>query len=179
MSFAQNGPVLRSWPVEWTQHKLLWIVAQATCRSRHNLKGLAATDPSSVKGSDEIRDRTGFVPRVLKRFGGEATPASEEEVDGVGSVGGLDDSDDGRLQLHHLFSFWRLFDGYVKESFHVSKTDSFSFLSRPAIEPASPSPAGQEGIPCLQEGHQSEGVGRGDVQRSGRLSWKVFVFRQA
>ncbi|KAG0725245.1 hypothetical protein GWK47_038982 [Chionoecetes opilio] len=39
-------------------------------------------------------DRMDFVPRVLNRFGGEATPASEEEVDVLAALAGLDDSDD-------------------------------------------------------------------------------------
>ncbi|KAG0718696.1 hypothetical protein GWK47_007539 [Chionoecetes opilio] len=38
-------------------------------------------------------DRTDFVPRVLNRFGREATPASEEEVDVLAALAGLDDSD--------------------------------------------------------------------------------------
>ncbi|KAG0718980.1 hypothetical protein GWK47_051440 [Chionoecetes opilio] len=92
----QSGPVLRSCLSNGLgiQHKLLWIVAQATCRSRHNSKGLAATDPSSVKAPTRSGDRTDFVPRVLNRFGGEATLASEEEVDVLAALAGLDDSDD-------------------------------------------------------------------------------------
>ncbi|KAG0727249.1 hypothetical protein GWK47_035045 [Chionoecetes opilio] len=107
----QSGPVLRSCLSNGLgiQHKLLWIVAQATCRSRHNSKGLAATDPSSVKGSerDQGIGRTSC-PVVLNRFGGEATPASEEEVDVLAALAGLDDSDDDDSSSTISSPFWRL-----------------------------------------------------------------------
>ncbi|KAG0720562.1 hypothetical protein GWK47_048253 [Chionoecetes opilio] len=105
MSFAKVD-LYFALPVERTgiQHKLLWIVAQATCRSHHNSKGLAATAPVLSRAPTRSGDRTDFVPRVLNRFGGEATPASEEKsmcwqrwVDLMTQT--------RRLQLHHLFSF--------------------------------------------------------------------------
>ncbi|KAG0714218.1 hypothetical protein GWK47_014514 [Chionoecetes opilio] len=76
------------------QHKLLWIVAQATCRSRHNSKAWRLLTPVLLRAPTRSGDRTDFVPRVLNRFGGEATPASEEEVDVLAALAGLDDSDD-------------------------------------------------------------------------------------
>ncbi|KAG0713338.1 hypothetical protein GWK47_016425 [Chionoecetes opilio] len=107
----QSGPVLRSCLSNGLgiQHKLLWIVAQATCRSRPQFEGLGGYwTPVLSRAPTRSGDRTDFVPRVLNRFGGEATPASEEEVDVLAALAGLDDSDDDDSSSTILFSFWRL-----------------------------------------------------------------------
>ncbi|KAG0717480.1 hypothetical protein GWK47_054347 [Chionoecetes opilio] len=153
MSFAKVD-LYFALAVEWLgiQHKLLWIVAQATCRSRHNSKGLAATDPSSVQGlrRDQGIGRTSCPVSSIALV--EKRPRRrKKEVNVLAALAGLDDSDDDDSSSTISSLFWRLFDGYVRERFHVGKPILSAFLSRPAIEPRLPSPAGQEGIPCLQE----------------------------
>ncbi|KAG0712552.1 hypothetical protein GWK47_018219 [Chionoecetes opilio] len=124
-------------------------------------------------------DRTDFVPRVLNRFGGEATPASEEEVDVLAALAGLDDSDDDDASST-ISSPFASVDGYVRESFHVGKPILSSSCPDQPSNPASPSPAGQKEFLVFRNGHQSEGVGVGDVQKV----WETFLegllfFRQA
>ncbi|KAG0729852.1 hypothetical protein GWK47_029493 [Chionoecetes opilio] len=92
----QSGPVLRSCLSNGLgiQHKL--------CGSWPKLLAVAATirrawrllTPVLSRVPTRSGDRMDFVPRVLNRFGGEATPASEEEVDVLAALAGLDDSDD-------------------------------------------------------------------------------------
>ncbi|KAG0721927.1 hypothetical protein GWK47_045446 [Chionoecetes opilio] len=74
MSFAKVGLyfALACRMDSGVQHKLLWIRPKLLAVSPPQFEGgWRLNDPRSVKGSDEIRDRTDFVPRVFNRFGGK------------------------------------------------------------------------------------------------------------
>ncbi|KAG0715799.1 hypothetical protein GWK47_011116 [Chionoecetes opilio] len=154
VSLRQSGPVLRSCLSNGLgiQHKLLWIVAQALAVRPPQSKGLAATDPSFCQGLPrETGDRTDFVPRFPQSLWWRSDPGVGRRSDVLGALAGLDDSDDDDSSST-ISSPLASVDGYVRESFTSANRFFQGSCPDQPSNPASPSPpAGQEGIPCLQE----------------------------